>query len=171
MTSMGMTAPKARAAARAFAVLAVLLGLLAMHGLASAHHAAAAPPVHAPPVHAPSAAADHSMLPQNLDGTYRQHHGAPVAAAATGLAAGQPDVAGAGPAVPGCGDECPSGLAVLCAAVIAAAAATAWLVAATARRPVVAAPARGHPRSRAPAAARRLLTGPDPVTELCVSRT
>ena len=164
----------AAAAVRLLGLLAVVLGLLAMHGLASAHHAAAAPPVHAPPVHAPSAAADHSLLlPQDLAGTHRHDHGAPgsPAAAGTATAAGLLDVAGAGPAVPGCGDDCPSGLAVLCAAVIAAAAATAWLVAATARRRVLAAPARGGPRPRAPDAARRLLPGPDPVAELCVSRT
>lgn len=171
MSGTGQTRRGATAAARLLGLLAVVLGLLAMHGLASAHHAAAAPPVHAPPVHAPSAATDHSLLPQDRDGTHRHDHGAPGSPAATGLAAGLLDVVGAGPAVPGCGDECPSGLAVLCAAVIAAAAATAWLVAVTARRPVVAAPAHGGPRPRAPAAARRLLAAPDLVAELCVSRT
>ena len=164
MESMSRTGQTGRgpAAVRLLGLLAVVLGLLAMHGLASAHHAAAAPPVHAPP-----ATAD--PLPEGRDGTHRHDHGAPGSPAAT--AAGLLDPAGAGPAVPGCGDDCHSGLAVLCAALMAAAAATAWLVASTARRRVVADPSRGGTWRRAPAAARRLLPGPDPVAELCVSRT
>jgi hypothetical protein len=76
------------------------------------------------------------------------------------------------PAVPACEDECSSGVALLCAAILAtAAAATAWLIAATARRRVPAAPARGDPRARAPGGARWLLPTLDPVAELCVSRT
>ena len=170
MSRTGQTLRGAAAAARLLGLLAVVLGLLAMHGLASAHHAAASA---AAPVHAPSSSAGHSLLPPDRDGTHPHHHDglASPATAGPATAAGLLDVAGAGPAVPGCDDDCPSGLAALCAAVLAAAAATAWLVGAAARRPAAVAPARGGPRPRAPAAARRLLPGPDPVAELCVSRT
>jgi hypothetical protein len=165
MSRTGQTG-RGAAAARLLALLAVVLGLLAMHGLASTHHAAAAPPGHAP-----SAVANTPLLPQDRAGTHRHDLPASGARDATATAAALPAEAVA-PAVPACGDGCPSGLAVLCAAVIAAAAAMAWLIAAAAaRRRVPASPAGGGPQARAPAAARRLITGPDPVAELCVSRT
>ena len=128
MTSMGMTAPSARAATRALAVLAVLLGLLAMHGLASSHHAAAAT----------TAAAT----------TAAQHH----LAAPGGLA---------------CDQDCPD-LALLCVAVLTGAALT--LVMARRRSsPLLVAPA--CVRGPAPMPPMRHARGPDPVRELCVSRT
>ena len=159
---MSRTGQVRRAAARLLALLAVVLGLLAMHSLASTHHAAASP------VHLQSATADADVSPQPQERAGSHQHEGVVsgvrAQALPGEALAQP--------VPACGDECPSGLAVLCAAVIAVAAATAWrLAAAAARQRVIAALAHGAPQPPAPAAARRLITGPDLVAELCVSRT
>ena len=162
MDGMSRTGRTGRAAARLLSMLAVVLGLLAMHGLASTHHAAAASS------HAWNATAEIGFQPQDLTGTQRHDHRATDAPAA---ALALLDGTAAGPVAPACGDDCTSGLAVLCAAVVAAAAVIAWLVTATARRAVLSAPARVGARPRAPDAARRLLPGPDPVAELCVSRT
>lgn len=152
--------------ARLLGLFAVVLGLLAMHGLASSHHAAAAVPGQA---RSEVAAAPASAQPRA--GTHRHEQTAPDAGGAVAAAAGPFGVAVPGPTVPACDDDCPDGWAVLCVAVVAAAAAGAALVAAAARRRAVAASAPGLPQARAPAAARRVLPGPDPVAELCVSRT
>jgi len=150
------------AAARLLALLAVVLGLLAMHGLASTHHAAAGPGS------APTAAAA-VAAPKDRAGAHRHEPASSGAREATAASSALPDGAVA-PADPACGDDCSSGLAVLCAAVLAAG--TAWLVIAAAARGCRLAPAAGGvPQARAPATGRRLLTGPDPVAELCVSRT
>ena len=150
------------AAARLLALLAVVLGLLAMHGLASTHHAAASP-VKLQPA---TAGVGVPLQPQERAGSHQ--HESVVSGARTAALSGK---ALALP-VPACGDECPSDVAVLCAAVVAVAAATAWrLAAAAARQRVPACPAHGASQPRAPAAARRRSTGPDLVSELCVSRT
>jgi hypothetical protein len=153
VTSMGMTAPRARAARRALAVLTVLLGLLAMHGLASTHHAAAATTA------SQHGAAQHDPAP--ADASAVQHH-----AAGAAVVHDTADVLAA-PAGPACAEDCPY-LALLCVAVLTGAA----LVLVTARRrssPLVVSPARV--RAPAPAPPVRHAQGPDPVRELCVSRT
>ena len=106
-------------AARLLPLLAVMLGLLAMHGLASTHHTAAAParagtPSAVAAVDSPPAGSQHRHGPQEHD---RAASGAP---AATAMAGSLLERAVTGPAVPGCSDECTDGLAVLCAAVLAA---------------------------------------------------
>jgi hypothetical protein len=168
MSGTGQTR-RGTVAARLLPLLAVMLGLLAMHGLASTHHAAAAParagtPSAVAAVDSPPAVSQHRHGPQEHD---RAASGAP---AATAMAGSLLERAVTGPAVPGCSDECTDGLAVLCAAVLAATAAAVWLSAAAARRPVPA-PTRRDPRPRATARARRLPPRLDPVAELCVSRT
>ena len=151
MTSMDMTAPGARAATRALAVLAVLLGLLAMHGLAGTHHAAAASaaPHAAQGVTAPAAEAG-------------AHEHAAVASPAvdhTAAPAGSPGTS--------CDEICPA-LVVLCLAVLTGAALT--LLLARRRFSPLLLPAA---RTRGPVSAPpgRHTGGPDPVRELCVSRT
>ena len=151
MTSMGMTAPGPRAAARALAVLAVLLGLLAMHGLASTHHAAASATPHAAQeVNAPAA---------EVEGAY--DHASAMSAAVHDTAA-----FAAGPGAT-CDETCPD-IAVLCVAVLTGAALALLL----ARRRSSPPPLASHrPREPAPAPPVRHARGPDPVRELCVSRT
>lgn len=156
-------------AARLLPVLAVVLGLLAMHGLASTHHASAAParagtPSAVAPVDSRQAVSQHRHGPQADD------RAASGAQASTAMAGSLVERAVTGPAVPECGDDCTDSLAMLCAAVLAATAAAVWLIVAAARRPVPTATRRG-PRARAPARARRLPPRLDPVAELCVSRT
>lgn len=142
-----MTVPGARAAQRALAVLAVLLGLLAMHGLASTHHAAAAS---TPP-----------------------HTGAAVLAGDAGAGvhhafAGQADTGALmGTSGASCDQNCPD-LGVLCLAVLTGVAA-ALLLARRRAGPVL--PARAWQAGRAVAPPVRHARGPDPVRELCVSRT
>ena len=150
MTSMDRTTP-GRAATRALAVLAVLLGLLAMHGLASTHHASAA-------TTAVGGAAQHQAEPTALE--HPQHAAVPAIVQAV--------AAVAGPAGPACGDDC-TDLAVLCVAVLTGVVLLAPLLAGrrAARFPV---PRRlDHAALRAPHVTHA--RGPDPVTELCVSRT
>ena len=151
MTSMDETAPRGRAT-RLLAALAVLLGLLAMHGVASPHHAAAAPAVTG---HAAASPAE-SAHPQDH-----------VATAHLETASHQEAQALPGPAGPACHDGCAS-IGALCVAVLAGAA----LVLLLSRRqssPLRLAQVR---RSvRAPAPPYRHARGPDPVRELCVSRT
>ena len=156
-----------RGAARLLALLAVVLGLLGMHGLASTHH-----PVAATLGHALSAVAERPVMLLDRAGPRQHDHAASGALLHGASGASRLGEAAAGPAVPACEDNCRSGVALLCAAIIAtAAAATAWLIAATSRRRVPAAPAYGDPRARAPGAARWLPPNLDPVAELCVSRT
>lgn len=148
MTSMDTTAPGARAATRTLAVLAVLLGLLAMHGLASTHHAAAA-----------TTAAQHHPAP--ADASAVQHH-----AAGAAVAHDEADVLAA-PSGPACGEDCPD-LALLCVAVLTGAA-LALLMAHRRSSPLLVSPASPHVPAPLPPV--RHTQGPDPVRELCVSRT
>jgi hypothetical protein len=152
---MGITAPRARAATRALAVLAVLLGLLAMHGLASTHHAAGA--TSAAQHHPAQAAADAAAVPAHQ-----------VAGAEAGPAAPTHGAASlAGPGGPTCDGGCPD-LAVLCVAVLAGAA-LALLLARRRSVPLLTAPALRTARALTPAVWHP--RGPDPVRELGVSRT
>lgn len=145
MTSVDRTAP-GRAATRLLAMLAVLVGLLAMHGLTSTHHAAAA-----------TTLAQHDAAPAET--SPRHQHGAPaVPQDAYPLAA---------PDGPGCGDDC-SDLGVLCLAVLAGAV-IALLLARRRHAPLPPAPDGDAAAARAPPV--RHARGPDPVRELCVSRT
>lgn len=153
------------AAARLLALLAVVLGLLRMHGLAGTHHSAATLGDALSPV------TEQLVMPLTRTEPRQHDHavtGALVQVARAGSSVGQ---AAVGPVIPACDDDCPTGVAALCAAVLAAAAATAWLIAATSRRRVPAAPAGGDRRVRAPGEARWLLPRVDPVAELCISRT
>lgn len=144
-----------RRASRLLVVVAVLLGLLAMHGVASAHHAVAttngASHTAAPPVHGPAgeAAHKHPVMPHNAVG------GASVNAAVTA------------PAGPSCDDDC-SSVAALCVAVLAGAA-CALLLARRRAAPQLLTPARRPAPTPAPPV--RHARGPDPVRELCVNRT
>lgn len=148
MTSMGTAASRERAA-RPLAVLAVLLGLLAMHGLASTDHAAAA------------SAAPHAAATSPEDDATAHHHAADKPEAPHDAVAllGSPGAA--------CDETCPD-LAMLCLAVLAGAA-LAMLLARRRSSPGLAAPARPRGPVRAPPV--RHARGPDPVRELCVSRT
>lgn len=153
MTSMDSTQTTGRAA-RAAAVLAVLLGLLAMHGLASPHHAAAA----STPTHAAATAGAH---------VGPAHHDVPMTSADAMPAVREAAQALAAPPMPaGGGDHL--GVVALCVSVLTGAA-LALLLARRRRTPVVLAPARHAVRPPAPPA--RHARGPDPVRELCVSRT
>lgn len=158
-------ARRSAAAARLLGLLALVLGLVGMHGSADSHHAAATPALST----VAAVGTDTPALSQGRAATHRLEHGASGAPAGAAAPAG---LSGGGVLRPSpqCSDDCPDGLGVLCAAVIGAAAATALVVAA-ARRRAVTAPADGGPQPRAPAAARRLRPGVDPVAELCVSRT
>lgn len=143
---------------RAVALLALVVGLLAMHGVAGAHHAAAAVPTHA--------TSSHAAAPTEHGATHGYDEG-PVDHAL--VAAGVP-VALPAAGVPSCGDECyQPGVATLCVAVLAI---TALAVAAglVARSRTSASPASRRPRARAPVVL-RLPPRLDPVAELCVSRT
>lgn len=150
-------------AARLVALLAVVLGLLAMHGLASGHHGVAGAPGH-------DAAAVRAVAePPGAHGTaVMTSHTAETASAVMPPGSGSYAV----PTPPSCDDDCPTAVAAVCAAVLAAAAMTAALVrAAAARRSPLSATAGSGHRARAPAPPRRLLPRLDPVAELCVSRT
>lgn len=145
---------------RLLAVLAVLLGLLGMHGLASSHHAAASPGV------------DHGAASVvERPGTALGHQHAALQHDAAGPVAGQQDAAGPGAliarSVPSCESGCQSA-AALCVAVLASAA-LALLLARQRRGVPLRAPARPPATSALPPV--RHARGPDPVRELCVSRT
>jgi hypothetical protein len=152
------TGARSAGAARLLAVVAVLVGLLAMHGLASTHHGPAAPG-DAAPAHALVHAPVHDVV-----GAGRSHAAATVLSTAVGMPA---SVASA--PLPACdGGDCPTGLAVMCLAVLTVVAAVG--AAACARRatgPMRPRPARA-PHAPAPRHLLRLL---DPVVDLCVSRT
>lgn len=153
MSGMG-TAGTANAA-RLFAVLAVLMGVLAMHGVVSAHRAAAATP---DPDHSAVLAVEKLFAetagPHDLKA---MQHGVT-----------HPDAtAPARPAGPSCHDDCRS-VTALCVAVLAGAALALLLV----RRRTSPLRLAATPRqARAPAASVLQARGPDPVRELCVSRT
>ncbi len=156
-------------AARLLGLLAVLLGLLAMHGLASTHHHAAAGVV-APvaDVHPAGVAPPHrhghaehgpaSSTSDRVDVAYGTGAGHGDGAAVTG----RPD--------PACDGHCAPDVAALCLAVLTCASAVALLAAAARRRagPHLPAPARA---ARVPVLRDLSLVTPDPVKDLCVSRT
>lgn len=159
MAGVGRTARGARAAQRALAVLAVLLGLLAMHGLTSNHHAAAASST--PHTGAAAALPGEAPALTEADGAGAHHH---LSAAS---AAGSDTTALPGSPGASCDQTCPE-LAVLCVAVLTGVAAAVLL----ARRHAGSLlPAQARRTRRASAAPVRHPRGPDPVRELCVSRT
>ncbi len=122
-----------RPAGRLLALLAVLLGLLALHGLVSDHHAAAAAPVLGGARGSTSSAAQHAA----------PAHEHPAAA----WTAGGATVVGQVPTPPHCDADCPGSIAKLCVAVLVAAATASLL----ARRPIRGAlPDRAHLQARAP---------------------
>ena len=127
-----------------------MLGLLAMHGLASTHHAVATTPASAtaaPHAHGGDAQEQHSSAEKVL------------AIPSTG----------AGLSEPLCADDCPDALTALCVAVLTSAAAAAVLVAGR-DWDAVATPWRQQQECR-PAATDRPPDTPDSVAELCISRT
>ncbi len=149
-------------AARLLAVLAVLLGLLAMHGVAGAHHAAAETPAadHAAATVSEQPPAETAHLHDRPAG---QHETAVRLVTAGQHAAAAPRE----PAGPLCHGDCRS-VAALCLAVLVGAA-VALLLARRRASPPLFAPSRR--RATAPAPSVRHVRGPDPVRELCVSRT
>ena len=149
MTSMGTTAPRARASSRVFAVLAVLLGLLAMHGLASTHHAAAA-----------TSAAQTAAVADTPPAHDHGHGAAPTAAVQHDRAL----LTGPGAS---CDDDCPD-LAVVCVAVLTGAALALLLARRGSAQPHIAQAPREAAVNEPPVRSAR---APDPVKELCVSRT
>ena len=175
------------APARLLALFVVLVGLLAMHGLASSHHSpataaerpagpaerraaatvvnrhsAAAVQAHNVP-HAP--AHDVPYTPAHHVPYAPAHHGA----AAAGSPAQQPTGPLAAPSGPSCDTDCVTGLVALCLAVLAAAVIATAVMLSHRARPWGSRPALGT--ARAPTAARLDPPPPDPVRELCVSRT
>jgi len=135
----------------------LLLGLLAMHGLASSHHGT---PAAAAAAHAAAPDAVHAAVPHPADAA---HAAVPDPAHISPIGSPhQLDV----PA-PSCAGDCPGDVAMLCLAVLPAAAAAA---AAYAHRAVDA----GRPsapracRAPMPRLSGRLL---DPLADLCISRT
>jgi hypothetical protein len=149
---MGTTAGTGRAA-RPLAILAVLIGLLAMHGLSSTHHAAAASPP-------PHSALPPAASPEADPGTHHQAVARPAAPPDIVAFVGEPGAS--------CDDTC-TDLAMLCVAVLTGAA-LALVLARRRSSPLLPAPARpGVPAPAGPPV--RYARGPDPVRELCVSRT
>ena len=175
------------APARLLALFVVLVGLLAMHGLASSHHSAAtaaerpagsaerraaatvtnhhsAAAVRAHDVpHAPAHQGLHA--PAHPGPHAPAHHGAATA----GSPAQQPTVPLAAPSGPSCDTDCVTGRVALCLAVVAAAVVATAVLLSHRARPWGSRPALGT--ARAPTAARLDPPPPDPVRELCVSRT
>ena len=148
MTDVGTAAAADRRAARALVVLTVLFGLLAMHGLTSTHHAAATTTT------AQRSATQHQapLIAHHHAAAAVQHDGDVLAA----------------PAPPRGGDDCPD-LAVLCVAILLGATLLARLLARRGPVRLLPAPVRHGAATRAPPV--RHARGPDPVKELCVSRT
>ena len=149
MTSMGTTA-RTRASAHVFAVLAVLLGLLAMHGLASTHHAAAA-----------TSAAQTAAVADTPPAHDHGHGAAPTAAVQHDRAL----LTGPGAT---CDDDDCADLAALCVAVLTGAALALLLARRGSAQPLLAQAPRGAAVRAPPVPPAR---APDPVKELCVSRT
>lgn len=144
-------------ARRVIAVLAIAVGVLAMHGLASGHHGAV-----------PALTATTAAVEQHAAGAAHaaEHAGHQALAAGATAAAPLHDVLAGG-----CDGDCgehPSGLALLCAAVLLAAAGA--MVLGLAKRTWRTVPSTGPPeraRTSTSAPLRRL----DPVADLCISRT
>lgn len=164
---------------RAVALLALVVGLLAMHGVAGAHHAAAgtethgtahATSAHATSAHATSAHATSGHVAAPTEhGTDHATHGYDGSRVGHALTAAGVLVALPASGFPGCDDDCEPGVATLCVAVLAV---TAIAVAAglAARSRTSTLQASERPRARAPVVL-RLPPRLDPVAELCVSRT
>ena len=176
MNSVDRALRNGRAApARLLALFVVLVGLLAMHGLASTHHSTAtAAERPAGPAERHFAAA---VVNRHSAATVQAHHvpHAPArhGAAATGSPAQQPTGPLAAPSGPSCDTDCVTGLVALCVAVVTAAVTVAVIATAALlshrARPWSSRPALGT--ARAPTAARLDPPPPDPVRELCISRT
>jgi hypothetical protein len=129
--------------ARLFALLVVLLGLLAMHGLTSTHHAAAAARMMSSASGASSTSAVAKSTPHD-----DVHHNGEIPSVSQ--AAGAHNAPGASR-----DDDCPT--TVLCLAILTAAAAAALALART--RPRAArGPVSVQPRTTAPARARAACT-------------
>ena len=151
MTSMGTTA-RTRASAHVFAVLAVLLGLLAMHGLASTHHAAAA------------TSAGQSAAVADTPSVHDHGYHAAAPAGADAVQHDRALLTGPGAS---CDDDCPD-LAVVCVAVLTDAALALLLARRGSAQPHIAQALREAAVNEPPVRSAR---APDPVKELCVSRT
>lgn len=160
-----MEATGQRAVSRALAVVALVAGLLAMHGLATGHHA----PAHAsgaPTAHAVTAVAADAASAAADDGALPPHHAAEAVAhvptpAEQLLTLGPPGE---------CGSDCPDAAAAkaLCLAVLTGLALALHL--ARSRHVALLHRRRGAAcRPRAPGAAPH--SCPDLVSELCISRT
>ena len=155
---------------RLLALFAVLVGLLAMHGLASSHHShatAAERPAGPAEGHVAATVVNHHIA------AALQAHDVPHAPAHDGAAAGspaqQPTSPLAAPSGPSCDTDCVTGRVALCLAVVAAAVIATAVLLSHRARPWGSRPALGT--ARAPTAARLAPPPPDPVRELCVSRT
>lgn len=150
-------------AARLLALCAVLVGMLAMHGLASSHHAPAAAAQHPAAAAAPHDAT--SAQPDDATSAQPPDHAAVLAST------GPPGTgAVAAPAGTTCDDYCPGAVLALCLAVLAAAAALLGAAVLVHRRRRTAVTHTDPVRS-VPASARVALRPADPVRELCISRT
>ena len=188
MDSVDRALRNGRAApARLLALFVVLVGLLAMHGLASTHHSAAtAAERPAGPAERHFAAAvvnRHSAATvQAHDVPHAPAHHVPHApahpvphaparhgAATAGSPAQPPTGPLAAPSGPSCDTDCVTGLVALCVAVLAVAVIATAVLLSHRARPWGSRPALGT--ARAPTAARLDPPPPDPVRELCVSRT
>lgn len=142
-------------AARLLAGLAVVVGLLAMHGTVGAHHGPADPP-------GPAATAREAMPPAVMPPAVM-----PPAVMTTAVMTTPVDVLAASPALPACSAGC-GPMTALCLAVLAAA----GLAVAHALRGTAAPRALGPgPLARVRPSTARRARGPDPVRELCISRT
>ena len=168
---MDRTARNGRAApARLLALFAVLVGLLAMHGLASSHHSpatAAERPAGPAQRHSAAAVQAHDVQAHDVRAHDVPHASAHHGASAAGSPAQQPTGPLAAPSGPSCDTDCITG--PLCVAVLAAAVIATAVLLRHRARPWGSRPARGT--ARAPTAARLYPPPPDPVRELCVSRT
>jgi len=141
-------------AGRLLAVLAVLLGILVMHGLVSAHHApvaaaAAAHPAAAAPLHHAAAADPHQRV---LDAASAQQPADPRSV----------------PAGASCDGDC-GAVVLLCLAVLVVTVGVAVALVVVRRRRATGADQGGTVPT--PAGLRSAVPPPDLVRELCVSRT
>ena len=157
MTSMAITAARGRGA-RLLLVLAVLVGLLAMHGLAGAHHAAATPLIGHAAVPPDESVVTGATIAIEVGHLHRAVQHTAAGATAAALAVRQ---------APSCDDGC-GGVVALCVAVLVGAALALLLAHERAPR-LLRPPARR--RAHGPAPPVRHVQEPDPVRELCVSRT
>jgi len=157
------------APARLLALFAVLVGLLAMHGLASSHHSpatAAERPSGPAQRHVAAAVQAHDVQADDVQAHDVQAHDVPHATAhhgatATGSPAQQPTGPLEAPSGPSCDTDCVTGLVAPCVAVLAAVVVATAVLPRHRARPRSSRPARGT--ARAPTAARLDPPPPDPV--------